>query len=116
MKLGDLEFEKVYCILSGGLLSLKGMGELKGGLTLTGEGFETVDDVLQDLGSWLRSMVIIVLELRQRWFGGSWSTNLTAGPTAVLVFCSGFILFVYPLQLVGDNGGNAAGVVIISLV
>jgi hypothetical protein len=114
LKLGDLELEKVDRILSGGLLSLKGSGEFEGGLKLRGKGFETVDDVLRDLGSGLRSMVIVVLELRQRWFGGSRSTNLAAGPTAVLVFRGGFfILFIYPLQLVGDDGRNTAGVVVV---
>ena len=64
---------------------MKGTGELEGGLKLTGEGFETVDDVLQDLGSGLQSMVIVVLELPQRRFRGSWLTKFAVGPTAVLV-------------------------------
>ena len=53
------------CNLSGGLLSLKGTGELEGELKLIGESFEMVDDVLLALGSGLRSMVIVVLEFRQ---------------------------------------------------
>ena len=38
LKLGDLEFEKLDRVLSGGLLSLKGSGELERRLELAGEG------------------------------------------------------------------------------
>ena len=41
------------CNLSGGLLSLKGTGELEGELKLIGESFKMVDDVLLALGSGL---------------------------------------------------------------
>ena len=61
MKLGDLEFEKV-----GRILSLQELGELEGGLKLIRERFKMEDDVLLD-----RSMLIVVLELRQRCFRGS---------------------------------------------
>jgi len=77
LKHSGLEFEKADRILSGGLLSSKEPGEFEGELKLTGKGFETVDDVLRDLA-------IAVLELRQRWFGGS--TNLASGPAVVLIF------------------------------
>jgi hypothetical protein len=60
-------------------------------------------------------VVVIVVKLRQRRFGGSWSANLAAGPATIFMFRSGFfIVFVHPLQLVGYNGGNAANIVIIA--
>ena len=115
LKLGSLEFEKPDRVLSGGLLSLEGSGELEDRLELAREGLETVDDILWDVGPWLRPVVIVVVEFCQRRLGGSWSTDLTTGPTAVLVFYSGFFAPpIHPLQLMGNNGGNAAGVVIIT--
>ena len=98
LKLGNLEFKKLDRVLSGSLLSLKGSGELERRFKLTGEGFEAMNNVLWDVGPRFRPVVIIVIKFRQGRFGGSWSANLTAGPTAILVFCCGFfILFVYPL-------------------
>jgi len=59
-------------------------------------------------------MVIVVLELHQRWFGGLWSTNLTAGQTAVLMFRGGFfIILIHTLQLMGNNGRNTVGFVVV---
>jgi len=66
LKLSDLEFKKLDRVLSGGLLSLKGSGELERRLKLAGEGLEMVDDVLWDLGSWLRPVMIFVVKLCQR--------------------------------------------------
>ena len=48
LKLGSHEFEKMDSILSRGVLSLKGLRELKDRLKWTGEGFEVVDYILRD--------------------------------------------------------------------
>ena len=106
-------FERLNRVLSGGLLSLKGPGELERRLELAGEGFEVADDVVGDLGSWLRPVVIVVKHCERR-FGGSWSAGLATGPTTILMFCSSvFILLVYPLQLMRNNSSDAAGIVIV---
>ena len=45
MKLSDLELKKLDRVLSGSLLSLKGLRELEHRFKLTGEGFEAMDNV-----------------------------------------------------------------------
>jgi hypothetical protein len=115
LKLSNLEFEKLDRVLSGDLLSLKGSGELERRLELAGERLETVDNVLWDVGPWFRPMVVVVVKPCQRGFGSSRSTDLATGPTTILVFRGGFfILFIYPLQLMGDNCSDAAGVVVVT--
>ena len=114
LKFGNLEFKKLNCVLSGDLLSLKGSRELERRLELAGEGFEAMDDILWDVGPLFRPLMIVFFKLCQRRFWGSWSTDLAARPVAVLVFCSGFIVLIYPLQFMRDNGGNASGVVVVS--
>ena len=54
LELDNLVFEELDCILSGGLLSLKELGELERRLELTGEGFEVANDVLWNVGYRLR--------------------------------------------------------------
>ena len=49
LKFGNLEFEKLDCILGGGLLDLKRSRELKRGLELAGKGFQAVDDVFRNV-------------------------------------------------------------------
>ena len=51
LELGNLVFKKLGCVLNGGLLNLKGLGELECRLKLAGECFEAVDDVLWNVGS-----------------------------------------------------------------
>ena len=53
LELGNLVFGKLNRVLSRGLLSLKGSGELECRFKLAGEGFEAVDDVVWNLRSWL---------------------------------------------------------------
>jgi hypothetical protein len=80
--------------LSGGLLSLKGSGELKCRLKPGGGGVKAVDDVFWDMGSWLQLLVVVV-ELCQRGFRCSQSANFRAGSVTVLMFCcSFFIIFI----------------------
>ena len=65
LKFGNLEFEKLNCVLSGDLLSLKGSRELKRRLELAGEGFEVMDDVLWDVGPLFRPLMIVFFKLHQ---------------------------------------------------
>jgi hypothetical protein len=88
LELSNLVFEKVNRVLSGSSLSLKGPGELERRLKLAGEGFEAADNVVWDVGSWLRPAMVIVIELCKGGFGGSQSTNLATELTTILVFRS----------------------------
>jgi len=81
-----------------------GLGELGHRVELAGEGFEAVDDVLQDVGSWLQPAMIVITKLCRESSGGLWLTDLTNGPTVTLVFPSGFFILNQRPQTEGYCG------------